>query len=496
MMDEKKVVPRAPGVHSAEEEGEDDEWLLPDADDKPGFMRWTDALSSRRFAGPGAICVGRWLPDRQRVELLKKRGKWYATMGYTGAGGKTYLHPEEALALLDDGKLELVADPTATRSRLPPAPATAVPHLPAAAAGVKRPAGSAVAGATKKPRLDAIPARAAVQQTWRPTLGKAAVGKAAVAAKRQADARARALAKAKGGPPKVEVVAAQVVMPAPASEEGPEEEEEQEDEEEMEDEDGGANAEEEEEGGDGEEEGCDEGEEGGESGADPAGPIASVPAPPSSSRPFIPAFLTLPFQEAYMLLGSAVDWDAFTTYSALRAQAFVVIPHAAALEVPPPGAGHAEEAVGTGLVHGECPLVVAFDVYARDGVSAFRMSAPGAPDAYVMIAHRGDAPPSPAQVRELSGRLTVHGYALQAMRAEVEASKKGSKKNVLELAAALGDRGGASRAVVRPPPPMDLKVAIVAGPIVTFYGTAGVEVAPSARGRAGGGRGRGRGRGR
>ena len=89
---------------------EDDEYVVR-ANDKAGFHAWMDALLSR--PAPSALdnsCVGRWLPSDRLVELTQMKGKRFSSSGFT-RGGSRMLFPEEALYLLDDGCLALLQPP-------------------------------------------------------------------------------------------------------------------------------------------------------------------------------------------------------------------------------------------------------------------------------------------------------------------------------------------------------------------------------------------------
>ena len=88
---------------------EEEEDLLLGTGDKPGMARWVEALSSRKFSSLGNACIGQWLPDERLVVLVQRRGKRFATMGFS-RDGSAFLHPEEALWLLDQGHLYLLKE--------------------------------------------------------------------------------------------------------------------------------------------------------------------------------------------------------------------------------------------------------------------------------------------------------------------------------------------------------------------------------------------------
>lgn len=73
-------------VGDEEELAEDEEVLLDEEEDKPGFSKWVEALTSRRFSSLANSCVGQWLPDERLVVLVQRRGKRFATMGFTRDG--------------------------------------------------------------------------------------------------------------------------------------------------------------------------------------------------------------------------------------------------------------------------------------------------------------------------------------------------------------------------------------------------------------------------
>jgi len=110
----------------------------------------------------------------------------------------------------------------------------------------------------------------------------------------------------------------------------------------------------------------------------------------------------LPFHIAYATLLAATSLPTYLVYSHLRSAGFVVLRHVPAALPPSSAAVLALVPVDASLLVGdddgdsprlpqheirrEAPISPAFDVYARDGFSSFRISAPGPPDFYVAVA--------------------------------------------------------------------------------------------------------------
>lgn len=97
----------------------------------------------------------------------------------------------------------------------------------------------------------------------------------------------------------------------------------------------------------------------------------------------------MPFQQAYELLMRNSDPRVSLTYSLLRSQGLVPLRHrkyATAADDVDPGPQPPRRRLLLPTPHDEPLLEPVFDVYARDGISSFKPSAPGAPDFYVCIA--------------------------------------------------------------------------------------------------------------
>ena len=100
------------------DEGEGDAGQVGDVD-KPGFVRWAAALSTRPAASARRCCVGHWEAAERAVCLTTPRGKKQLVMGHSAHGAR-WLRAEEALFLLDDGALRLRAQHPTTGADLRP----------------------------------------------------------------------------------------------------------------------------------------------------------------------------------------------------------------------------------------------------------------------------------------------------------------------------------------------------------------------------------------
>jgi hypothetical protein len=93
----------------------------------------------------------------------------------------------------------------------------------------------------------------------------------------------------------------------------------------------------------------------------------------------------IPFKEAYELLLRHCNFHHSQVYSLLRSQGLLPIRHRKFTVEPGPGAPPVRLLL-LPQPHEEALLEPVYDVYARDGITSFKPSAPGAPDFYVCIA--------------------------------------------------------------------------------------------------------------
>ena len=186
----------------------------------------------------------------------------------------------------------------------------------------------------------------------------------------------------------------------------------------------------------------------------------------------------MPLQASYELLVRNCDARCMLTYSLLRSQGLVPLRHRK-YATPADGAGLGPQPPRRRILfpvpHDEPLLEPVYDVYARDGITSFKPSAPGAPDFYVCVARRGggggalqpnrsstlnssfarpscsasEAPPTPSQIARMQWQLKQHSAA--ARRSQL---------------VKIGDR--ADLAILTPSEPQ-VKVAVVAHSTVTFY---------------------------
>jgi tRNA-splicing endonuclease subunit sen54 N-term len=94
---------------------DDDEQVLEHDPDKPGFLKWVDTLTTRKVAPHKSACIGVILQDTNQIEVIQSKGKKIAVMGYNSKS-KKFLHPEEALFLLDEGTFYLLDPSKQSRS--------------------------------------------------------------------------------------------------------------------------------------------------------------------------------------------------------------------------------------------------------------------------------------------------------------------------------------------------------------------------------------------
>jgi len=98
----------AAAVRAGQADEDEDDFILQQDPDKPGFVSWAEALSTRHFSQADKCSVGYWDEAQNAVALTKCRGKKQLVMGYS-IGRTRYLDPEEALYLVDDGQLMLLS---------------------------------------------------------------------------------------------------------------------------------------------------------------------------------------------------------------------------------------------------------------------------------------------------------------------------------------------------------------------------------------------------
>lgn len=108
---------------------DDDDYTLQHDSDKPGFVRWAEALISRHISTSAKCSIGYWDSVRDAVVLTQTKGKKQAVMGFS-SNGKRCLHAEEALYLVDDGQLVLMAHHPETGEDLRPGVSRAVAAAP------------------------------------------------------------------------------------------------------------------------------------------------------------------------------------------------------------------------------------------------------------------------------------------------------------------------------------------------------------------------------
>jgi len=449
---------------------EDEDFLLDSTSDKPGMAKWVETLNSRRFSTLANACVGQWLPDERLVVLVQRRGKRFATMGFT-RDGCAFLHPEEALWLLDQGHLYMLKEDAYWENEFEggeedvevcngDAPVGVLGgEEPVAEGGV---CGTSSESPTKRRKTEEgrfvvaeLDSRSTAESAplVAETMGneEVACGDMTVSC----DDAARSPTpphtinedgeKEKVGtkpdtqgsttisgivpiapPPLPAWLAASLTTSA----------------------------------------------------ADTTAKAGASHLPPSSS-------LLMPFEAAYMFLASYCAMDHVLVYSALRDAGFVVQRHrpvrlsAASAPTNPskslaPVAASLSEyscalqkAVGQ-LGPTEPFLIPVYDVFARDGVTAFRPSAPGPPDFYVLAVRSFDVTPSPQQLADLAARCIAHSRAAQSLQA-AKAKEKGKPPPASAYA---------------PITPI-VKVSIVSHTTVTMYGLGlvGLEPVGSARTR-------------
>lgn len=421
---------------------DDDDCVLTEKD-KPGFSRWTETLSSREKHKPADSCIGKWLPAERLVELVQQRGKKHATTGFVRGGAKL-LHPEEALYLLDEGVLFLL--PFKTRVPARSCEATTASGGPPSCSAPTAPEVSNVT------QVDAACARAESTMTndsglvemmrtssSRPLepLGGASLPLTVTTAEPLADPNSKPV-----GTGQPEIVGPDTgssgsrvceSATAPSSNVSVD----------------AARSE------------SSRLLTSASSVLDAAAPQAPTSAKRKRNSDAVVDFLS--FQQAYELLLRYTDPRCMLVYSLLRSQGLLPLRHRTF-----PGLGSSEGSdVATPsprrlifpVPHEEPALEPVYDVYARDGITSFKPSAPGAADFYVCISSSSDAPPTPSQISVLQWKLKLHSAA--ARRSQL---------------AKIGER--ADLEFVTPAQPQ-IKIAIVAPPsTVTFYALTTTHLAP------------------
>ena len=157
----------------------------------------------------------------------------------------------------------------------------------------------------------------------------------------------------------------------------------------------------------------------------------------------------MPFQDAYGLLVSNTNWAHFLVYSQLRSAGLVVFRHREMGVNPADIVPRTQTLLYPGPLREEPPLQPHFDVYARDGITAFKPTAPGVPDFYVIVADYTAPPPSSWQLGDLQRRLQVHMAAAKAQQQLI-----------------LGERADLAATLFETP---QIKFAILQTSTCTFY---------------------------
>ena len=163
------------------------------------------------------------------------------------------------------------------------------------------------------------------------------------------------------------------------------------------------------------------------------------------------------------------------------------VPASAAAAAPPPALLVRADA-GAAEAVPEPDLQPTYDVYARDGISTFKLATPGPPDFYVCVASADDAPPSPAQMMRLDAALACH---MAALREQQQARGIVPQPSFNELGGGGGGGGGGGAPLGRASNHMsraaaeaaggsaftpNIKIAIVSHTTVTFYAVTPVEL--------------------
>jgi hypothetical protein len=218
--------------------------------------------------------------------------------------------------------------------------------------------------------------------------------------------------------------------------------------------------------------------------ADASGSEAEAPSMPAAARSNLPAappsFRFRPFETAYMfLLRQCVSLGHYLVYSNLRNAGLVVFRHTPPHATASAAAPAAVYAIGSdGCLEPSRSFLPAFDVYARDGLSAFKPSAPGSPDFYVVVIAASARPPSATEILGLQSTLAEHASALQ----EAKHAKDGMVPAGFPSgrgAISGGARGGGMVAAQHACPPVQF--AIVNNATITYYGIAPATLLPPAR---------------
>ena len=484
-------------------EDDDDELVLGDSTDKHGLSKWTEALISRRIAVPENACIGEWVdacPEipphllahgaRGAVRLVQRRRKMQASMGATGAHGAQYFSAIEALWLSDYGQLWLRKTATAVNI-------SSEVKTSSTKSGSKRLADDKQTGDRMDKRAKLQDATLGGLQTWGIDGEEEVEHDDNDESEEDGFVDEDDVTNEDDDHPHYQFSQEANTKVVIESQNGLEEAEDRvnEFEEELE--------------------------------TDVATEIAAVflksdgrghdvaietliskdisilpeedvndalpVLPPSASSASFEDNATMStemdlslyytFEDAYMFLASRVPlFDEFLVYSQLRAASFAVVLHKGTNN-------HAALIEKDGLVP-------SFDVYARDGITSFRPSAPGPPDFFVVVAKSSDSLPGPFSLDRSIDRLQEYNAGLRLTQSMWISTRKKADTNAVdtvEMAKTNAASIAALSTSMRYSKPL-IKCAIVSHSVVTFFALAGVELAtPTSRGGRGRGRGRGRG---
>ena len=494
---------------------DDDELILGDSTDKHGLSKWTEALISRKIAIPENACIGEWVdacPEipshllshgaRGAVRLVQRRRKMQATMGATGAHGVQYFSAIEALWLSDYGQLWLRKTPatTATDIKNEAKPSTT-------RNGIKRTAvDRGQTGERMDKRAKMQDANSDGMQTWGAededildgndldeyeedgieeeedvdvneemnedeSLQRRGNRDTVVDENEKEEDEVEEMVELLGEDADINFAYTEVISSLMKSDKS------------------GHNIVLET--SDGKTERNLPLQE-----TNDVEPFLSLPQSASAASfedntaiaDDVDLSLYYSFEDAYMFLASNVpSFDEFLVYSHLRASSFAVVIHKGSSYLDNDSMDKDE-------------LVPSFDVYARDGITSFRPSAPGPPDFFVIVAKSSDALPGPFSYDRSIDRLQEYNAGLRSTQAMWTSMRKKVDTNAVPIETSENEKSTistastvlSSKATSRYPKPV-IRCAIVSHSVVTFFALAGVELATPS---SGGGRGRGRGRGR
>lgn len=440
-------------------EDEDNDFTLQQDPDKPGFVRWAEALSTRHTTHAYKSSIGYWDNSKQAVALTITKGKKHSVMGFSD-GGQKFLWPEEALYLLDDGQLLLLARHPLTGEDLRP--------------GICK-IGDSLAEEDEKHNKN--------QKMQSDDDDHAAVAPA-IAKKSPAAGENNS----KPAAPKKWVNAEDDLVSDLCDE----------------DDEGGDEEEGEDWEGEEDEEAEEKQEASGSSSSSSSSALASAQGKSDDQY--------LPFFASYSFLISFVPLHLYLVYCHLKSMGLVALRHQPALTLTSsPSSASAFESAGSNingtilLLHpsgqerrlfaparqfsdaskgaplmnpsfllnnedgtvtmaapgsspatasapstwsttAEAPLTPVFDVYCRDGINTFRASAPGPPDFFVLVQKANECPPTPSQMMALSLRLARYMATLrQKQRQKASGSGTGAAGTsalTSEIAPSFSEMGG------------------------------------------------------